>query len=284
MKMKLESGKYFGETLRSFATAGLVLTEKVHLPGERLPEHFHENAYFCLALEGGWSETAEGSSFHCGVSNVVYHPEEEIHQTVFASEQHSKTFNVEITPSWFEKVTSWSREPLAKRIVSKNFSLTGHLSKIYAEFQRNDPFSPMAIESHFTELFIHLSRRNDKPAKKRMRLPEVKEVLGNTYANPLPLTELAGMFGVHPVYLSKSFRKTFGLTITDYYRNCRIEAACRLLEDTHVSLVEIALECGFYDQSHFGKYFQASTGMSPLAYRKRQAEQVHSSVLKRQST
>jgi AraC family transcriptional regulator len=273
--MKLGSGQYFGETLDSISVSGLVLTEKIHSPGEVLPEHYHENAYFCLALKGGWSELAEGRSFDCTVNNVVYHPKEEIHQTFFARQQHSKTFNVEITPSWFEKAALLDTEPLRRRVERKDRSLTGYLNSIYAEFGRNDRLSGLAIESHFIALFVHLSRccNQQEKEKKQLGLHDVKEVLTTTYLNPLSLPELAKMFQVHPVYLSKSFKKKFGLTITDYYRKCRIDAACDMLKDSKCSLVEIALECGFYDQSHFCKYFLAMMGMTPLAYRKNPLQQ-----------
>jgi len=269
--MKLGSGKYFGETLASFSVSGLVLTEKIHFSGEVLPEHYHENAYFCLALNGGWRESAEGNLFDCSAGNVVYHPKEEIHQTSFNKEKHSNTFNVEITPAWFEKVAAFDTEPLGRRIVCKDRSLTPYLTKIYTEFQRADWLSGLAIESYFIELFIYLTRSFNKQAeeKKQLRLYDVKEVLTTNYLNPIPLPELAKMFQVHPVYLSKSFKKIFGLTITEYYRKCRIEAACNLLKNSKLPLVEIALECGFYDQSHFCRYFQPVTGMSPLAYRKK---------------
>ena len=156
--MKLESGKYFGETLDAFSVSGLVLTEKIHSSGEVLPEHYHENAYFCLALNGGWKESAEGHSFECSVNNVVYHPKEEVHQTSFLGQQPSKTFNVEITPVWFEKVASFDTAPLGRRMVSKDRSLSPFLARIYNEFRRADALSSLAIESHFMELFIHLSR------------------------------------------------------------------------------------------------------------------------------
>ncbi len=96
----------------------------------------------------------------------------------------------------------------------------------------------------------------------------MKSVITNNFLSPLSLSELAKMFQVHPVYLSKSFKKEFGLTITESYRKCRIDEACRLLKDSQLSLVQIALQCGFYDQSHFCKYFQMITGLSPLAFRK----------------
>lgn len=268
--MKLKSGKYFGQTIDSLSISGLILTEKIHPSGDILPAHYHENAYFCLALNGGWKEFAEGDSFECHTGNVVYHPKEEIHQTYFQKQQYSKTFNIEITPLWFNSIASFENTALAKRIVCKDRSLNSYLSKIYIEFKRNDQFSGLAIECSFSELFIHLSRRfiSYSTTKQARWLYDVKSVITNNFLSPLSLSELAKMFQVHPVYLSKSFKKEFGLTITELYRKCRIDEACRLLKDSQLSLVQIALQCGFYDQSHFCKYFQMITGLSPLAFRK----------------
>ncbi|MEZ5950821.1 MAG: helix-turn-helix domain-containing protein [Planctomycetaceae bacterium] len=52
-------------------------------------------------------------------------------------------------------------------------------------------------------------------------------------------------------------------------REIRIGVARRLLETSDYSLAKIAADCGFYDQSHFSRQFKESTGLAPLAYRKR---------------
>ncbi|HEV7331516.1 MAG TPA: AraC family transcriptional regulator [Flavisolibacter sp.] len=268
--MKLTCGKYFGNTLETISVQGLVLTEKVHAAGESLPEHFHENAYFCMALNGGWNEMVEGKIFSCQVDHVVYHPQEEVHQTFFHPDQLSRTFNVEMTPEWIHRMSAYGIEPVKNRILSKDRSLTPLLQKLYREFHHRDTFSRLAIESLFSELMVYLSRTGYERGNERQTLwlHELKQLLETTYANPLSLTELSQLFSVHPVHLSKCFKEQFGMTVTAYYRKCRVEAACRLLKDTSFSLVAVALECGFYDQSHFCKHFHALTGLSPRAYRK----------------
>jgi AraC family transcriptional regulator len=268
--MKLAPGRYFGQTLTSASLSGLVLTEKVHQPGDNLPEHFHENAYFCLALEGSWQERTDGKKIHCISRNVVYHPEAEIHQTWFSKEACSKTFNVEITPAWTSKMNAVGLGPITNRIVSMDQTLSFYLGKIYKEFLEHDRYTELAIESILTEVWINLQRNTSKLEKNKTDgwLIDVKKLLEVTYMQPNSLADLSNIHQVHPAYLSKAFRRRFGMTITDYYRQCRVKAACVLLRDSDLSLVSVALECGFYDQSHFCKHFQAIMGMTPLSYRK----------------
>ncbi|NJL20869.1 MAG: helix-turn-helix transcriptional regulator [Leptolyngbyaceae cyanobacterium SM1_3_5] len=63
---------------------------------------------------------------------------------------------------------------------------------------------------------------------------------------------------------SSSDRPEFALSI---YPATRIERAKRLLDTSSLSLTEIAMECGFANQSHFTKYFHKYTGQTPKTYR-----------------
>ena len=69
------------------------------------------------------------------------------------------------------------------------------------------------------------------------------------------LTELAAEAGVHPGHLARAFRQRFGLTVCQYSRSLRLEwAASQLAGDA--TLVEVALQAGFADQSHFTREFR----------------------------
>ena len=69
--------------------------------------------------------------------------------------------------------------------------------------------------------------------------------------------------------LRKLFREQLGMTFSDYISKLRVERAIEILRDPHRSLAEIAVEVGFYDQSHFGKVFRQITGYTPALYRKK---------------
>ncbi|MBL4641966.1 MAG: helix-turn-helix transcriptional regulator [Flavobacteriaceae bacterium] len=67
--------------------------------------------------------------------------------------------------------------------------------------------------------------------------------------------------------LQKSFKKNIGLTPLEYLTTIRIENSKKLFY-ADAPLVEIALETGFYDQSHFTHSFKKYVGVTPGNYKK----------------
>jgi AraC-like DNA-binding protein len=85
------------------------------------------------------------------------------------------------------------------------------------------------------------------------------------------LSELASTARMSRYQLSRMFRKHVGLSLRDYVRNVRLERACALLLSSRHSITATALECGFYDLSHFDKAFRRRFGMTPREFRRRYA-------------
>ena len=69
--------------------------------------------------------------------------------------------------------------------------------------------------------------------------------------------------------LLRRFKAATGSTPTEYLTNLRLQHAEKLLYATELSISEIALECGFYDGSHFSRLFSACHNISPRLYRQR---------------
>lgn len=89
------------------------------------------------------------------------------------------------------------------------------------------------------------------------------------YLEDINATQLAEIAGLSPAHFNRRFREILRLSPMSYIHNRRIQEAQRLLATSDNSVGEIAVNTGFYDQSHFTKRFKQSTGMAPLAYRKR---------------
>jgi transcriptional regulator GlxA family with amidase domain len=62
-------------------------------------------------------------------------------------------------------------------------------------------------------------------------------------------------------------RRVFQLTTSQFIRKSRIEHAAQLLTTTRRPVAEIALECGYGDQTAFTRQFRATVGLPPAAYR-----------------
>jgi transcriptional regulator GlxA family with amidase domain len=81
--------------------------------------------------------------------------------------------------------------------------------------------------------------------------------------------EVARLAGMSPGHFSRMIKETTGKTFSDILTGYRVDRATDLLAHTDKSLVQIALECGFMDQSYFSRVFRKIHGRTPGEYRRR---------------
>ncbi len=89
------------------------------------------------------------------------------------------------------------------------------------------------------------------------------------YSSEISLSWLAAQCGVSDSYLSTSFRKETGMTVTDCINTTRIRQALILLNTSELSIGDIASRCGFPDANYFSRVFRKLQGLSPKQYRDR---------------
>lgn len=82
---------------------------------------------------------------------------------------------------------------------------------------------------------------------------------------------VARVAGVSPSHFSKLMKERMGKSFSQLLTQMRVSRARQLLTETEKNLSEIALECGFCDQSHMNKVFRTAVGTSPGDFRKRKA-------------
>jgi two-component system, response regulator YesN len=86
--------------------------------------------------------------------------------------------------------------------------------------------------------------------------------------NKLSLEELSSLVDLHPNYLSSSFKKEVGKTITAYINEQKIEAIKLYLIHTNLSISEISYIFNFNHLSYFSAFFKTYTGLAPIEYKK----------------
>lgn len=89
------------------------------------------------------------------------------------------------------------------------------------------------------------------------------------FEEPLRLPELAEMTGLSVYQFDQRIRGLFHVTAGQYLVKVRIDAACERLAHSNEVIAQIALGCGYSDQSAFSRQFKQAVGISPLAYRKK---------------
>jgi AraC-like DNA-binding protein len=87
------------------------------------------------------------------------------------------------------------------------------------------------------------------------------------YQQPISNQTLASVSKMSLRAFERQFLASFHLTPQKYLRKLRLRIASRALIYTNESLSELALDCGFADQSHFTREFRRQFGRTPRDYR-----------------
>lgn len=106
----------------------------------------------------------------------------------------------------------------------------------------------------------------EPPVDGRAEVERACRLMEQHFAEPLSLSALCGCAGLSKSALLRAFTRHKGMTPYRYLQTVRIGQAKKLLEQGTPAM-EAALRTGFYDQSHFTKFFMQFIGLSPRAYR-----------------
>ena len=149
---------------------------------------------------------------------------------------------------------------------------------IQQEFEVQDADFRTAIRSYLSLMLIELTRRHGYRSYKLDRKQSSLSGILNVYKyvdehldETLTLDTLASVAGLTPNYLSHIFKKLNGISLWDFVTARRIEKAVRLIRSSDMTMLEIALECGFHNTVNFNKAFKKQKGITPSALKKNDA-------------
>lgn len=128
----------------------------------------------------------------------------------------------------------------------------------------------LAFASHVAQVYggMQSAVRLIKGGLELWQERRAKEMMVADLAGTTALADIAAACGLSAGHFARAFRKSTGMTPHAWLMKARIERAMSLLRRPNISLPEIALTCGFADQSHFGRVFTQHVGLSPGAWRR----------------
>lgn len=136
----------------------------------------------------------------------------------------------------------------------------------------DEPADPIAGHQGLVEAFGRLFARHGhgvRPERSGLRdrrlLQRVADLMRARYAEALTLGDLAEPLGLTSFQLIGLFKRTTGLTPHAYLTQIRLGEACRLLK-RGAPLVDVAADCGFYDQSALNKHFKRCYALTPAQF------------------
>ena len=255
-----------GQTRKRIDIGGLILTETMHSPNQRLARHRHDLANLLFVIDGSFNENIDGRTESCGRLGMFIRPAEQLHSNEYDS-NGTRCLIIGIEPGWHGLADPLS-SVLERPSLTRNSVVAGLGLKLRREMMVADAASTLSIEGVLLELLAEGIRSSVWRGERHPSwLGRVHEILHDDFSSSHRIESIARQVGVHPVHLARSFRRYHGCTIGEYSRRLRIEFAERQLAMTDTSLAEIALNAGFCAQSHFSTVFKSHFGLTPTQYR-----------------
>ena len=259
-------GRFLGDYRAQRDVGAVALAElRPTVPEHDVHEHTHEDAHFLLLLQGHYLSSAQGMPPVCSKRALVLNPPGTTHRDCFRG-LDGLFFTVSVPASAWQQAQL--QRPLPTTAVRLPGSTLVRAACLWRELRAWDTASPLAVEGGFEELLdaaaaLAQAGSNSGPAW----LERARNLLDDEWRRTPGLVELAQQADVHPVYLARAFRRHYGCSPGTYLRRCRMERAIGLLDDTRLSITDVAASCGFADQAHFAHAFRRAHRVTPSQYR-----------------
>lgn len=96
---------------------------------------------------------------------------------------------------------------------------------------------------------------------------QIMDYITMNYTEKITLSDLSVHTNLSNSYLSNIIKKETGLSLSENVNKVRVEESKKLLINTNISILDIALQVGYQYQNHYASIFKRFTGYSPLDYR-----------------
>ena len=227
------------------------------------PRHFHDTfglAIIHSGVELCWTRGAE-RVFHGG--DVALFNAGEVHDGRPGAPQ-GWTYDMVYLPHnfvcrlldasdcWFDAISS--RDPTIMSLAQQALKVS------------HDPDAASAAEEALITLLAQLMHRPSVYEPDPVVAARVREFIDAHAEQPLSAQRFSEISGLSSEHTIRSFRRRYGITPHAYHQARRAESSRQKLRGK-LSLAEIALELGFYDQSHFTNWFRNTQGVAPAAFR-----------------
>ena len=225
------------------------------------PLHFHQSWSLAWVEYGSENISFAYSSFLLSKKAVILIPPYSIHK------------------HWGNKNSAWGYKAIyLNDDVIKNVTKKINIDYSYLEnFPYFITYVDNELEINESSIFkvlknlllevVNDSRYLNAKIDKQTHFENILYYLSQHYNESITLDSLEKKFKINKFNLQKNFKRKIGLSPTEYLTAVRIENSKQLFH-TASTLTDIALESGFYDQSHFTHSFVKFVGVTPGAYKK----------------
>lgn len=250
-------------------------------PGPRtFMRHCHTRFEITVVNAGSGEYTTEKAVYPMRPGDVFVFPSNTVHCITSCGEEGLSITNLHFEPRFLQEREfmnfCFSHAPdFSYRIAAEQArEIRQNHEKIKEEFLQSCHLHPIAIKSYLHLILIDLLRnRHYRAADMQEHMPDmlcVYDYVEEHLSEEITLSDLAGLVNLSPNYFSHLFKKLGGITLWEYITAKRVERAVRLIcsDREHLTMMDIALRCGFNNTVNFNKAFKKHKGITPSQLRK----------------
>lgn len=212
----------------------------VRLPATEIRRHYHARPYATLVVEGGYEEAGDQGRHIVAAGDVLLHPAYSAHHDRVGS-THSFVLDL----------------PLP--MYGREWPAIGKIDEL-------DLIIRLAETDVHEAQAVLLERL--KPAAHPHHHPADRLAHAVTHDPSLAIGGWAAWNGFSREWLSRRFQLLYGIDAASYRTEARARRAWRRIVESREPLAQVALECGFSDQSHMTRAVGKLTGRSPGGWRR----------------
>lgn len=187
----------------------------------------------------------------------------------------------EISPESLSKIADDAEMPgvtsLSAETASRDIVLANLARALLPALEKPDEANALFVDQMTTAIGTYLIQRyGGKSEATSIRVRSLsraqenlaKSLLLENLDGNVSISEVAQVCNLSRGYFIRAFRETTGMTPYQWVLHERIERARHLLRRSDTSLAEVAISCGFADQSHFTRVFASIVGTTPGTWRR----------------
>ncbi len=255
---------------------GLVLSTGHYAQYEFKP-HYHLDYHLGVIVNGVQRQKINGKSALFGPGCISVVPPDQLHDGSTYSGDHYtlRTFRIcaKLLESYLQDIFQRSTMPHFHGDLIEDPSIANALLKMHTTLDQGHPLQQLAVEQQWIATLEPLFQKLGATPKGNIEggLSEYHWQLVRDYCHAhihskITLETLAGLCQMSRFQFLRRFETSCGLTPRAWLIRLRLERACELLKKPDQSIVQVASDVGFYDQSHFNRAFRQAFGVAPSHY------------------
>lgn len=225
------------------------------------PYHTHDTFNISLILKNTFNTKLTDRNLQAPVGTICITNANEVHATPCDNLIGNSFFTFYISPDVIKKLNNDQNIFFKDNIIYDQY-IFRELHFLSLNFKKSDIQFEKRLKSVLTTLISkHSDKKENCHKTKQLFQSFINE---NTY-DTFSLNETASRFGMSKYKFIRLFKQETGLTPNNFILLKKIEQSKKLLKNGN-PIFDVAIESGFYDNSHFYKNFKRFTGVNPLEF------------------